>query len=153
MKAYNITQADFLEAQKLNVQLKFIIFPIVLPFVIIALILGDNLFSEIGVLAMAATLVALLSASFSIKKKIIKAFQGHKALHETTTMSFDHKTIKWEAESGSFKLRFSDLKKFKIGKNVTLIFESKQRMRIIPHRAFETPKELAELHDALNKNC
>ena len=158
MKSYNITLEDFLNAQKVHRGWRSLLLTLAM-LIIIFLIVGDRSFfsdgklDSTGIEILCLMSIGLLIAPFITKRMFKKAYDSHKALKETLTVEFDADTIRWEADSGNCTLKWADIYSVKQGRNLILVYETKQLMRIIPCRAFDDELELQGFlkHSSVNR--
>lgn len=152
MKTYTLTVNDFCNAQSLHTGWKvwiLLAFMMVSTYFFVAVNArnhpdaGIGIFSIFGVMAT----VFLLVTPTSIKRNRRSMFYEHKRLQEKITLNYDDEGISWSSDSGSFRSKWENIPKYRIGKGVVLIYESSYLMRIVPQRVFSE----AELNDLRSK--
>ncbi|EDY83378.1 hypothetical protein VDG1235_3004 [Verrucomicrobiia bacterium DG1235] len=81
--------------------------------------------------------VILMVMPNSIKRKRKMDFYKHRELREEVTFEYDDSLVQWTGKSGSYRIKWNKIKKWKIGKGVILIYETDVLMRMIPMRIFD----------------
>ncbi len=165
MKKFKLSFEDYYQAQKLFLGWKRWFFEIV--FLISGLVLGLSVLMIVNALEdndlmsapflipilVIAALVVLATAPLRQKKCYKKIYDTQKSFQEAIKITFTDKNIEWKSESGFYKLAWKDVYKYKCGKNMIIISEGQNLMRIIPDRAFENSHEKEHLLRNLSNNA
>jgi hypothetical protein len=70
--------------------------------------------------------------------KIRRIYRQQKSLHEPITLTLGEDELTWTAPSGSSRIRWSDLYRWKGNDSLTILYESQAVMRVIPHECLSS---------------
>lgn len=140
---YKITQADYLEANRLAAgAIKwFLIFALWCLVLLFAVRPGASPPEPTNWIVIATTAGVLAVAVFfgvtvGLKRQLLRVYAQQKPLHEEQDLSFDDAAILWKSASGTFKLKWRDVHKHKENAHMILVYQSQALMHIVPKRAF-----------------
>ncbi|MDQ7779225.1 MAG: YcxB family protein [Planctomycetota bacterium] len=77
------------------------------------------------------------------KRQARAVYREQKSLRETISMTFDNEDVEWKSDSGHCRMKWDNIVKHKENARLVLVFESRNLMRIVPKRAFESDEELS----------
>lgn len=154
---YYITQADYLTAQKEHLGKKGIVISIVCfaKACFIGVLLSLDTYRETNRFVMNGMLAALIGVFLACTVVYVRhrsfgrSYRRHKTLHRKHTFAFDDGTFRFESDASTFSSTWPDIYDYKIGRNVVLIYEAKNHMRILPVAALRENGIYEELVNVL----
>ena len=153
MKDFRINFDDYVNAQHLFLGWKrWIIQLSILP-VIIYFFFNNSIsyYSSIFISFILVLLAVFLVPSLN-RKRLRKIYISQKYLQKNITVKFDENYVEWCTDTGSDKLLWANVSKFKINKKILILLTSSNIMHPVPLSAFESKDELNRFLNLLSKH-
>lgn len=143
MKDFTITFNDYKNAQNLFLGWKrWIIQLSIIPVILFIFFNKEiNYFSSI-LISFIFMLLALFLVPSLNRKRLMKVYQSQQHLRKKTKVKFNDEYVEWITDSGSDRIKWNDIYRYKMSNNIIIILSSKNIMHPVPVSAFESKDEL-----------
>ncbi|HPJ34421.1 MAG TPA: YcxB family protein [Spirochaetota bacterium] len=143
MKEFKISLNDYMNAQNLFLGWKrWIIQLFIIPVIIYLFI--DNRVGHYPFLLI--SFILILVAAFAVpsmhRKRFRKIYLSNESFRKSIKVMFDDNFIEWISDSGTDRLQWKDIYRYKISREIIIILSSRNIMHPIPGSAFENSEEL-----------
>ena len=143
MLEYQITQDDFVAAQKLHYGCsRWVMYLVVWGAITVYL----SFTKDVETVLIASGLLALVLFVIypAVHRRRYRAvYAKQQLLQATFRFQFDDEAAEWETESGSARIRWPDFVKFKQSDSLFVLYESHNLIRIVPKRIFDEEQRRA----------
>ena len=149
MKPYTISKKEYANVQRKQMAKGFRLSVPLLVIVIALTLAGKHPSKETIISVTWPAVLGLVIGIFMLNKKIKSNYDSYKAMQKEYSVEFDESMISWRSDTGYNQKKWSDFVDHKSLKGMTLLYETKQLMYMIPHRAFENDTELKSFQEKL----
>jgi Mn2+/Fe2+ NRAMP family transporter len=152
MKDFIITFNDYMNAQHLFLGWKRWIIQLAIIPVILYIFFNNeiNYFSSI-LISFILLLLALFLVPSLNRKRLLKIYRSQQNLRINTTVKFNDEYVEWITASGSDRLKWNDIYRYRTNNNIIIILSSKKIMHPVPVSAFENKDEMNRFLNLLTK--
>ena len=160
MIKYKITLEDYLNAQKIhtgyNIYLIYLLigFLYILIQVLLNLVKADSVYLSGNMfLHFFVIMVMVLSFHFIRKFRLKQIYMSQKTWQTEIEFSFDDKGFQFFHKSGTFKSKWEDVCEYKIGKELILLYEGKNLMRMVSVYRLQETRLYERVVSILKEKC
>ncbi len=151
MKEFRMTFNDYLNAQYLFLGWKRWILQLSIIFVIFYLMINEQV-SHYSFLFISfiLVLIAVFLVPSLYTKRFWKMYKSQTPFQINISVKFNENFVEWITDSGSDKIYWKDIYKFKTNNKIIIILSSANIMHPIPRSAFDDNEELNHFLKLLN---